>query len=187
MDIMKLVYRILLVSMFFAALSLTVNAEKYKYGDYKDTKSIKSTAAGCLDPSGFRFLHVNNVRARINTGGDMWWNLENISQYYIPAETSKTSVFSGSLWIGGLDINNQLKQIYEQQQLALEQNRPNPFNPNTTIHYGLTDGSKVRLEIFDVNGRRVTTLVNTRQAPDCQGIACGRASSGGPLALTASH
>lgn len=106
---MRIIFRILFVSLFLLALSFNGKAEKYKFGEYKDTKSIKSTAAGCLDPSGFRFLHVNNVRARINTGGDMWWNLDNISQYYIPAETSKTSVFSGSLWIGGLDINNQLK------------------------------------------------------------------------------
>ncbi len=106
---MRNIFRILFVSLFLFAVSYSGMAEKYKFGEYKDTKSIKSTAAGCLDPSGFRFLHVNNVRARINTGGDMWWNLDNISQYYIPAETSKTSVFSGSLWIGGLDINNQLK------------------------------------------------------------------------------
>jgi hypothetical protein len=106
---MRNIFRILLASLFILALSDLGIAEKYQFGDYKDTKSIKSTAAGCLDPSGFRFLHVNNVRARINTGGDMWWNLDNIGQYYIPAETSKTSVFSGSLWIGGLDINNQLK------------------------------------------------------------------------------
>ena len=50
----------------------------------------------------------DNVKARINTGGDMFWNFD-LSQYYIPAETSKTSVFSSSLWIGGLDVNNQLK------------------------------------------------------------------------------
>jgi len=106
---MRNVFRILFVSLIFLYISHSGMAEKYKYGEYKDTKSIKSTAAGCLDPSGFRFLHVNNARARINTGGDMWWNLDNVGQYYIPAATSKTSVFSGSLWIGGLDINNQLK------------------------------------------------------------------------------
>lgn len=106
---MRNIFRILFVSLFLLTISHSGIAEKYKFGDYKDTKAIKSTAAGCLDPSGFRFIQVNNVRARINTGGDMWWNLDNVSQYYIPAATSKTSVFSGSLWIGGLDINNQLK------------------------------------------------------------------------------
>lgn len=106
---MRNLIQLLLISLFFVMLSEFGFAEKYKFGDFKGTKAIESTAAGCLAPSGYQFLYINNVRARINTGGDMWWNLENISQYYVPATTSKTSMFSGSLWIGGLDINNQLK------------------------------------------------------------------------------
>ncbi|MEZ5146563.1 MAG: hypothetical protein R2759_05625 [Bacteroidales bacterium] len=58
--------------------------------------------------SGFRFLQVNNARVRINTGEICFGNFD-LFWYYIPAETSKTSIFSSSLWIGGLDVNNQLK------------------------------------------------------------------------------
>jgi hypothetical protein len=41
----------------------------------------------------------------------MWWDLPGGigAQYYIPKSGTATSMFSGSLWIGGLDINNQLK------------------------------------------------------------------------------
>lgn len=41
----------------------------------------------------------------------MWWDLPGGigAQYYIPKTGTATSMFSGSLWIGGLDINNQLK------------------------------------------------------------------------------
>ena len=46
---------------------------------------------------------------------------------------------------------------------ALEQNYPNPFNPTTVIVYRLARQSEVRLEIFDVLGRKVETLVNTKQ------------------------
>jgi len=106
---MKNIFRILLISLFCLVFLNVNHAKKYKFGEMKSEQSIKSSAAGCLAPSGFKFLHVNNVRVRINSGGDMWWDLSDISQYYIPAETNKTSMFSGSLWIGGLDINNQLK------------------------------------------------------------------------------
>ncbi|MCB0805180.1 MAG: hypothetical protein KDC05_05225 [Bacteroidales bacterium] len=106
---MKNISRFLIFALFVSIMFNTGYAEKSVFGSYKSSESIKSTAAGCLDPSGFRFLNVNNVRARINTGGDMWWNLDNVGQYYIPANTSKTSFFSGSLWIGGEDVNNQLK------------------------------------------------------------------------------
>ncbi|MCF8369864.1 MAG: T9SS type A sorting domain-containing protein [Bacteroidales bacterium] len=106
---MRNFYRFLVLMLFMLSISIQGFSDKVQFGNFKGTENIKSTAAGCLAPSGFQFLYVNNVRARINTGGDMWWNLDNVSQYYIPANTSKTSMFSGSLWIGGLDINNQLK------------------------------------------------------------------------------
>jgi hypothetical protein len=45
-------------------------------------------------------------------------------------------------------------------EYELMQNYPNPFNPTTSIEYRLPANSTVRLEIFDVFGRLVTTLVN---------------------------
>ncbi len=44
--------------------------------------------------------------------------------------------------------------------LTLNQNWPNPFNPLTTISYYLPESVPVRLEIFDVAGRRIACLVN---------------------------
>jgi hypothetical protein len=43
---------------------------------------------------------------------------------------------------------------------ALHQNCPNPFNPVTTIRFDLSSRSKVHLSIYDVNGKRVSLLLN---------------------------
>jgi len=39
-------------------------------------------------------------------------------------------------------------------------NHPNPFNPITIINYTLPINSEISVGIYDLNGRKVTTLVN---------------------------
>jgi hypothetical protein len=42
----------------------------------------------------------------------------------------------------------------------LAQNAPNPFNPSTTISFGVASPGRVTLSIYDVSGRLVRTLVD---------------------------
>ena len=46
----------------------------------------------------------------------------------------------------------------------LSKNFPNPFNPETTINYSIVDAGMVRIEIFNIKGEKVRTLVNEHKS-----------------------
>jgi len=61
---------------------------------------------------------------------------------------------------GTISYSKVLTFSSEPVSFGLFQNYPNPFNPSTTISYSLPEKGFVKLILFDVLGREITTLVN---------------------------
>ncbi|MBU2652429.1 MAG: right-handed parallel beta-helix repeat-containing protein [Bacteroidetes bacterium] len=67
-------------------------------------------------------------------------------------------------------------------RFELSQNYPNPFNPVTTIEYSLPQRSNVRIEIFNLLGRKVRTLVEREESAGTYSITWdGESTNGQPV------
>jgi len=89
-----------------------------------------------------------------------------------------TLIFNGTRCGNPLGIISSTAEI--PKEFRLYDNYPNPFNPATTIEYGLPSASRVVLRLYDFLGREVTTLVNEAQTAgyhsvrfDASGLASG--------------
>ncbi len=82
----------------------------------KTSVSTASKAAGCATAVAVSEIVLNNVRARLeNTGGSMWQDRPGtLAEYEVPrrsisTDPKLTAIFAGALWMGGQDVNGQLK------------------------------------------------------------------------------
>jgi hypothetical protein len=61
-------------------------------------------------------LDINNINARVNSSGDLFWDFAN-GKFEVPKGSGNGTVYADNLWIGGLDAGGNLKmagQTYRQ-------------------------------------------------------------------------
>lgn len=82
----------------------------------KETKPKKPTittkGANCAPANYYKIFDFNDVSCRLETGGLLFLDRQNnLATYTVPktAEIKVTVIYAGALWMGGTDVNGQLK------------------------------------------------------------------------------
>ena len=75
--------------------------------------------------------------------------------------TSADSSTTHTMIISAIALS--LVNDYMPQSVSIKPNYPNPFNPSTRINYELKSNSNVNLTVFDMNGRKIKTLLHQKQ------------------------
>jgi len=113
-----------------------------KFISYDDTASVR--------------LKCEYAKER-NLGGVMIWTL---GQDVIGDDQPLAETVGGSMDIvSGTDESPQRSPI----SFLLLNNYPNPFNASTVIPFYLAKEEEIHLEVLDILGRRITTLVNEKK------------------------
>ncbi len=104
----QIVKNILWVLPLMVSVTLVAREPENSNVKRKEVRQYKATA--CSPATAIASLDFNNVRARIENGGNMWEDrTKPVAAYEVPKGSGKRVLFAGALWMGGTSPNGQLK------------------------------------------------------------------------------
>ena len=83
-------------------------------GDVEKSQDDNNFRANCIGATSQKDLDINNVRALLRSGGDMWWDGVGNARYVVPnvdpasGELEVSSLFAGAIWLGAYDDGGNL-------------------------------------------------------------------------------
>jgi len=132
------------------------------YNLYIGTESLTGNTLCSMSsiPTGYRKI-VGNGNSQQNTlwtikdlePGTYYWSVQSIDNGFAGSEFASEQTFI----VTGIE-DESISLVTE-----LLQNYPNPFNPDTVIKYTLLKDANVKLKIFNIAGKEVSSLVDQKQ------------------------
>jgi hypothetical protein len=107
----------------------------------------------------------------VSCGGGEMWNganrmLGTVGQSAVGVMSDGRTTAEAGFWyepgwiLTGVPDGGEIVPVF-----VLSQNRPNPFNPVTTIEFGIEVQARVTVRLYDVRGREVRTLLDEEREP----------------------
>ncbi len=110
------------------------------------------------EPNGYLVSYANLSGIRIyNT---VQWGVPSYTKMYYSTEITGTTINSAQFIYEPSYVEENSKMM----DFILYENYPNPFNPATTINFSLPERSDVSINVYNVIGELVHTVVNTFDA-----------------------
>jgi immune inhibitor A len=97
--------------------------------------------------------------------------------------SNSLSVMTCDFLVSPASVDDDLSES-RPKDYQLQKNYPNPFNPHTNFEYSLPREGRVKIEIFNVLGERIRTLVDERQKPGTYRVKWNGVDDAGNLAPT---
>ena len=111
------------------------------FGD--ELYSVQQTSDGGYILGGYSYSDLSGDKTEANLGENDYWVVKLTPDPSISVEDQPISVIP--------------------DQLTVFPAFPNPFNPSTTIRYGIENDSRVTIEIYNISGKQILTLLNNTQ------------------------
>lgn len=111
---------------------------------------------------------------KLNSDGDSLWS-KNLNQNGVLRDITQTGegsfLVAGQIGFGGSgnlakfnqNVATSATPVTEPASFKLKQNYPNPFNPSTKIEFSLEQSSNVTIDVYNMLGEKIKTLVNGRR------------------------
>jgi N-acetylmuramoyl-L-alanine amidase len=159
---------------------------KFRFAVRDNTNSIEVSPWYTIDWIGWKLLSWDME----NDGTGSWIGngiLENplrIDSYQLTYEAGNLN--TGALYFDDLVIVDKTTVGIDDENFlatpadySLEQNYPNPFNPTTQLRFGIPEPGFVKLEVYNLLGQKITTLVNEEMNSGYHSIDFNTSALGG--------
>jgi len=144
-----------------SVIDLTWNAVEdsalARYRIYRDTSSLSGTPVDFTPIDSVATMDSSYTDSNIEGGETYFYRVTAVDTSGTESEFSREAEISTTATSITKDDDFEIPEM-----VALDGNYPNPFNPSTTIRYGIREQGHIEITIYNVLGRQVTTLVDGR-------------------------